>query len=394
MRSSLSPEGVVPGGVFLELPDLGELTVADTDHKHEVLVEHPADALGVLVEQRDAVLEAADHVAQVELDRVGRASQELSAVSEDFIPAPLHARESSVAGHVPYGVVHKHRNRRLQVAGNECLVCPAKQPDVLFDAHSCLLLTVPMRCSRTRASSPVAEGTTARHVSGRQGPHSPTLPYGRVRTLPYGTVWLVRNPAGGTAQDRRPTRRRLSRDDWARAALAVIGEGGIAAVAVEPLAAKLDATKGSFYWHFPNRDALIDAAVRLWEQERTDAVIEAVEAEPDAAARLRHLFARAFDPGPHLEAEIALFADADHPTVKEALRRVSERRLAYMAALFKDLGLDASEARSRARLVGALYVGYWQLHKAVPGVVRRGRAEQKRQLQQVCEAFIRRRGDV
>ncbi|MGH3388225.1 MAG: TetR family transcriptional regulator, partial [Actinomadura sp.] len=41
---------------------------------------------------------------------------------------------------------------------------------------------------------------------------------------------------------------RLSRADWANAALEAIAEGGLAAVAIEPLATRLGTTKGSFYW--------------------------------------------------------------------------------------------------------------------------------------------------
>lgn len=43
---------------------------------------------------------------------------------------------------------------------------------------------------------------------------------------------------------------RLSADDWAQAALDLIAEQGVGAVAVEPLARRLGVTKGSFYWHF------------------------------------------------------------------------------------------------------------------------------------------------
>ena len=52
---------------------------------------------------------------------------------------------------------------------------------------------------------------------------------------------------------------RLSREDWELAALDAIADGGIGAVAIEPLAAALGVTEGSFYAHFPSRDALIDA---------------------------------------------------------------------------------------------------------------------------------------
>ena len=54
---------------------------------------------------------------------------------------------------------------------------------------------------------------------------------------------------------------RLSAEDWAQAALDQIAEQGVASVAVEPLARRLGVTKGSFYWHFPSREALLVAAL-------------------------------------------------------------------------------------------------------------------------------------
>ena len=50
---------------------------------------------------------------------------------------------------------------------------------------------------------------------------------------------------------------------------------------METVAAELGATKGSFYWHFKNRDALIQTALDRWEKRRTESVIEELEREPD-----------------------------------------------------------------------------------------------------------------
>ena len=72
---------------------------------------------------------------------------------------------------------------------------------------------------------------------------------------------------------------RLSADDWAQAALDLIAEQGVAAVAVEPLARRLGVTKGSFYWHFPSREALLKAALERWEQIELEEVFARIEAE-------------------------------------------------------------------------------------------------------------------
>ena len=68
-------------------------------------------------------------------------------------------------------------------------------------------------------------------------------------------------------------------DDWAAAALTALADGGLAAVRVEALAPGLGASKGSFYWHFADRAALVDAALALWEERDTDTFVDALDAD-------------------------------------------------------------------------------------------------------------------
>src|SRR5260370_42408995 len=117
---------------------------------------------------------------------------------------------------------------------------------------------------------------------------------------------------------RKPRERRLSPDDWARAALGAIARGGVGAVAVETVAAELGATKGSFYWHFKNRDALIQAALDRWEQRSTEAVIEELEREPDPAKRLQKILKTGFEVAPADPPEIALLANPDERRARRA----------------------------------------------------------------------------
>ncbi len=169
---------------------------------------------------------------------------------------------------------------------------------------------------------------------------------------------------------------RLSADDWTAAALEAIGRGGLAAVAVEPLATRLGATKGSFYWHFANRDALIEAALHRWERDHTDAVITLIETQPDPLSRIRLLVTTviASTAAPHADGiELAMLATADHPHVAPVLARVTERRVAYTARLFEELGMAADEARQRALMAVSAYLGFGQLAHAAPAVVPTGR---------------------
>ena len=93
------------------------------------------------------------------------------------------------------------------------------------------------------------------------------------RTDPNRTD-ATRNDVPGTKQERTG---RLSADDWANAALDLIAEQGVASVAVEPLARRLGVTKGSFYWHFPSREALLVAALERWEKMEQDLLFGELE---------------------------------------------------------------------------------------------------------------------
>jgi len=154
---------------------------------------------------------------------------------------------------------------------------------------------------------------------------------------------------------------RLSADDWAREALDQIAEQGVASVAVEPLARRLGVTKGSFYWHFPSRDALLQAALERWETAEQEIVFGSVENVSDPRERLRSLFRLvAHEVKSHIIYSELLKA-LDHPTVSPVIGRVSQRRLDYLTASFRQAGLGRAAAQHRARLAYAAYVGFLQL---------------------------------
>ncbi|AEV85419.1 TetR family transcriptional regulator [Actinoplanes sp. SE50] len=193
-------------------------------------------------------------------------------------------------------------------------------------------------------------------------------------------------------QERRGTGKRaasrLTADDWTAAALEAMAAGGLGAVAVEPLAARLGATKGSFYWHFANREALIEAAVLRWEREYTEGVIRHVDAEPDPLARLRLLIglvlgATAPDRGGAVE--LAMLATADHPHLAPVLARVTERRVAYTSALFTALGWPVAEARRRGVLAVTAYLGYAQMAHVAPESLPATEPERLRYVDQVVD---------
>lgn len=158
----------------------------------------------------------------------------------------------------------------------------------------------------------------------------------------------------------------LSREDWTDAALAAIAEGGTAAVAVEPLAARLGATKGSFYWHFGNRAELVAAALAAWERRATDDIIARLEGLADPVERLRlTLVAAMEDEGDEYGAiDAALLASAADPVVAPVVARVQAKRLAFLEGCFRDMDLPRREARLRARIGYSIYLGWFRQRQA------------------------------
>ncbi|SEP11230.1 transcriptional regulator, TetR family [Luteibacter sp. UNC138MFCol5.1] len=155
---------------------------------------------------------------------------------------------------------------------------------------------------------------------------------------------------------------RLSAEDWEDGALALIAEQGVGALAVEALARRLGVTKGSFYWHFRTREALLQAALERWEEYGEREVLAEIERIPDPLKRFPELFRRvAHEMQPH-RVYAALLKALDHPQVVPVMSRVSQRRMDFLTRLYQEAGLEPVVALHRARLTYAAYVGFLQLN--------------------------------
>lgn len=159
------------------------------------------------------------------------------------------------------------------------------------------------------------------------------------------------------------SRKQLSAADWEQHALAMIGEQGVRSFAVEPLARRMGITKGSFYWHFPNREALLDQALARWEEHDARNLNTSLGAIEDPRERLESFFRRVGRERLTHQVYSALCAANDHPQVEPVLERVANRRMAHIARAFEELGLAAEEAEHRARLAYSAYLGFLQLQR-------------------------------
>ena len=150
---------------------------------------------------------------------------------------------------------------------------------------------------------------------------------------------------------------RTPRGAWVDAALAALAAGGPDAVRVEALAVRLGVSKGGFYWHFADRQALLDEMLDTWEKAMVDDVIARVDSEsPDPRARLQQLFDMA--PSADFAVELALrdWSRRDKGVARR-LRRIDQRRMAWMRSLFAEFCEDDDDAEARSMLAYSLLIG-------------------------------------
>ena len=153
---------------------------------------------------------------------------------------------------------------------------------------------------------------------------------------------------------------RTPRSRWIEEGLQALAAGGPDAVRVEVLARAIGVSKGGFYWHFEGRDDLLEHMLDAWERGGVDDVIARVDAQGgDARTRLHHLFALASTSGRQLltiDLAVRDWARRD-PAVARRLRRVDNRRMDYMRALFGDFCTDDDDVEARCVLAMSLFIG-------------------------------------
>jgi AcrR family transcriptional regulator len=152
-----------------------------------------------------------------------------------------------------------------------------------------------------------------------------------------------------------PTRPTLDRNAWIEFATNVLAEEGVDGLRIEVLARKLNVTKGSFYWHFKDRQALLNAVITAWRDARV-ADVEQQVAIPasEANAQIRRIMDHyANHPNPQrMRTELALRDWARRsPQVAAAVETVDQARLQNATRLFSLAGYTDEEAHTRALLM-------------------------------------------
>jgi AcrR family transcriptional regulator len=151
--------------------------------------------------------------------------------------------------------------------------------------------------------------------------------------------------------------RRLSRNDWLKAALSLCTTG-IDSVKVAPLADYLGVTTGSFYWHFKNRRELLDALLKYWEHEMTDAAIDAARHfKGSASVRILDLMETVMSRKlARYDLPIWQWAQSD-TNASRVFNRVLKKRFSFAAWMFSEVGFSKEQAEIRGRMMVIYMMG-------------------------------------
>ena len=144
----------------------------------------------------------------------------------------------------------------------------------------------------------------------------------------------------------------LTKEDWLQAALEVLNESGVDNVKVLPLSKRLGVTRGSFYWHFEDRDELLHDMLDYWEVELTDSVIKrAKELGGTPRRQLEDVLTNVLLNRRNLyDTAIAAWSMFDDRAAG-VYDRVLRKRIRFLKSLLHEGGIDEVTADFRARML-------------------------------------------
>ncbi|MEZ5872213.1 MAG: TetR/AcrR family transcriptional regulator [Nitratireductor sp.] len=149
----------------------------------------------------------------------------------------------------------------------------------------------------------------------------------------------------------------LGRREWISAAIDAATLGGMDNVRVERIARQLGVTKGSFYWHFKDRNALLNALLETWQEMQTISVIDSVEERGGKPGEiLRNVVAHIEKMNVGLEVALRQWAAKDD-SVYKVIVRIDEMRVAHLQSIISRAGVPQSHALQRAKLLYYAFIG-------------------------------------
>lgn len=166
-------------------------------------------------------------------------------------------------------------------------------------------------------------------------------------------------------------RRGVSKAQWLEAALSRLCEQSVADISISGLAKDLGIAKSGFYWHFKNREELLDELLNYWVHEVTEVITDNVEIsalEPRArlikcAEMILELDLTRYEIG------IRQFAMVDD-RARRAVMNANKLRQQFIGRAFADLGFAGEDLEMRTMLFACYHT--WEA-SMFPNIARKKR---------------------
>ncbi len=171
----------------------------------------------------------------------------------------------------------------------------------------------------------------------------------RIRSVDCASVTKIFHPRYDACMNK--TRRGISKAEWLEAGLEALVDGSITDITVEGLARSLGIAKAGFYWHFKNRDDLLEQLLRYWTQELTEVASrnpQLLALEPKKRLKMLAEMILDYDLARY---EIAFRQWALHDTKAASnVRKVNRIRLDFVRTAFSELGFRGDNLEMRTML--------------------------------------------
>ena len=176
----------------------------------------------------------------------------------------------------------------------------------------------------------------------------------------------VKPPAQSPRRKMATPRTQLDRGHWIEGATEVLAREGIAGLRIEVLAKRCGVTKGSFYWHFKDRQDLLAAVLEHWREGRIRDIEKITTVSPGHEREQLHFAIKVYGTSRNrkgVSIELAVRDWARHdPQAAAVVEAVDLYRLECTRKLFVAAGMSDAEAKSRSLLLYACVFGLSLMH--------------------------------
>ncbi len=147
-------------------------------------------------------------------------------------------------------------------------------------------------------------------------------------------------------------KKKHSREQWLQKSLDVISGLGFGRIVIDNIVKSIKVTKGSFYWHFKDRNDFLEHLVTYWDENFTRNVMQHIAAmQGDAGKRLLELMM--YVTRKRLARYDAAILSLAHnePHVSNQIAVVFESRIEFVASLIAEMGYKGLDLELRSRMI-------------------------------------------